>query len=236
MKGYNSPNDAPFESNTGVSNFWDADNFFSSLGPLQFPVPVLLDPAGRPLDPASLVQPSNAGASAGANGSKSAISKSISSSNFRSEVGKGSKGSGEESAEDQALMTKRKKALIASRTNREKRKRQINELKKSNAELFKERMAFRKIVADLQLQVQANREAGKIDLETENELLRAELREHKTFIAQFKSITDGTPVSNAQKHLAALQGANAANGQVLGVLHTRYVSAEEVYACVRLCL
>ena len=223
VMGYNLPSEGPFEVSTDDTNFWDEDNFFNSLAPLQFPETAPLDSAEQPLDTASAEEQKNTDPNVGTISSKS--------NNSSQSASAGKKESGEESVEDQALMTKRKKALVASRTNREKRKRQISELRKSNAELLKERIGFRKIVADLQLQVQTNREAGKIDLKTENELLRAELREHKTFIAQFKSITDGTPVSNSQKHLAALQGASAAIGQVLGVLHTRYVNTEVTYAC-----
>lgn len=130
---------------------------------------------------------------------------------------------GDKNCTDAALLAKRKKAVIAAKANREKRKREIDDLRKSNAELMQERREFRKIVADLQLQVQANREAGEIDLETENELLRAELQEHKSFIAQFKRLADGSAVSNTAKHVATLKGAKAAVGQVLGLINTSTV-------------
>lgn len=127
---------------------------------------------------------------------------------------------GEEKVKEEVL-TKRKKAVLASKATREKKKRQINELRRSNEELMKERMEFTRIIADLQLQAQADRIAGEIDLETENELLRAELQEHKRFIAQFKRVADGSPVSNTEKYAALLKGAKAAVGQVVGLLHTR---------------
>lgn len=124
---------------------------------------------------------------------------------------------------DEKQQLKRKKAIIAAKANREKKKRELKELRRSNAELMKERQEFRRIIADLQLQAQANREAGEIDLETENELLRAELQAHKSFIAQFKRVADGTAVSNKEKHTALLKGAKAAVGQVVGLLNTRYL-------------
>ena len=126
----------------------------------------------------------------------------------------------EELKEDE--VSKRKKAVQAAKANRDRKKRQMEELRRSNVELMKERREFRRIVGELQLRVQASREAGAVDLETENELLRAELQEHKRFIAQFKRLADGTPVSETQKKVALWKGAKAAIGQVVGLLNTRY--------------
>lgn len=132
---------------------------------------------------------------------------------------------GEEKKESEETLLKRKKAAVAaaSRATRAKKKREMEALRERNVELLRERQEFKKIVANLQLKAQANREAGEIDLETENKLLRAELQEHKTFIAQFKRLADGIPVSTTAKNVATLKGAKAAVGQVLGLLNTRYV-------------
>ena len=144
-------------------------------------------------------------------------------------TGSSAKVGGKEESKE-ALLLKRKKAVISAKATREKKKRLMAELRKSNFELMKERRMFRKIIADLQLQVQANREAGEIDLATENELLRAELQEHKSFIAQFKRVADGTPVSKTEKKVALLKGAKAAIGQILGLLHTRYAKSRMLWS------
>ena len=228
--------DAPPDGGVDHANFWDEDTFFNSVGALQLPAASTFLPSDPLGDSFSLFHHVESGIAVDAIGAGAApsleavgsMSPSSARQKNKSKVNglpqrkeKGKKGKGEKSLSERALMVKRKKAVIAAKANREKRKREMNDLRRMNAELIQERKEFRQIIADLQLQAQANRKAGEIDLETENELLRAELQEHKTFLAQFKSITDGTPVSQAEKHMAALKGAKAAIGQVLGVLHTR---------------
>mmetsp|Transcript_11493 Transcript_11493/g.14316 ORF Transcript_11493/g.14316 Transcript_11493/m.14316 type:complete len:390 (-) Transcript_11493:2403-3572(-) len=57
----------------------------------------------------------------------------------------------------------------------------------------------------------------------ENDLLRAELNEHKKFISQFKSVADGLPTTKNGKRVLMLQGADTAVSQVLGLLSTSMV-------------
>lgn len=117
--------------------------------------------------------------------------------------------------------SKRRAAVAAaSRATRAKRKRELEELKEKNFRLEKERETFLNTIADLQIKVQALRDTGSIDLRMENDLLRAELMEHKNFISRFKRIADGMPTTNSAKKLMCKQGSDTAVAQVLGLLST----------------
>mmetsp|Transcript_6594 Transcript_6594/g.7548 ORF Transcript_6594/g.7548 Transcript_6594/m.7548 type:complete len:542 (-) Transcript_6594:2232-3857(-) len=119
---------------------------------------------------------------------------------------------------------KRRAAVAAaSRATRAKRKRELEELKQKNKRLELEREAFLNTIAELQMNVQALRETGSIDLRMENDLLRAELNEHKKFISQFKSVADGLPTTKNGKRVLMLQGADTAVSQVLGLISTSMV-------------
>ena len=63
------------------------------------------------------------------------------------------------------------------------------------------------------MNVQSLRNAGSTDLRMENDLLRAELKEHKAFIAQLKRVADGLPTTNISKRVLMLRGANSAVSQ-----------------------
>eukprot|EP00516_Mucochytrium_quahogii_P011649 CAMPEP_0203787900 /NCGR_PEP_ID=MMETSP0100_2-20121128/2511_1 /ASSEMBLY_ACC=CAM_ASM_000210 /TAXON_ID=96639 /ORGANISM=" , Strain NY0313808BC1" /LENGTH=520 /DNA_ID=CAMNT_0050690509 /DNA_START=343 /DNA_END=1905 /DNA_ORIENTATION=+ len=115
---------------------------------------------------------------------------------------------------------RRAAVAAASRATRAKRKRELEELKEKNVVLEKERENFLNTIADLQMKVQALRETGSIDLRMENDLLRAELMEHKNFISRFKRIADGMPTTNTAKKLMCKQGSDTAIAQVLGLLST----------------
>lgn len=134
----------------------------------------------------------------------------------------GNKKKSQENAEDKKA--KRRAAVAAaSRATRAKRKRELEELKQKNKRLELEREAFLNTIAELQMNVQALRETGSIDLRMENDLLRAELNEHKKFISQFKSVADGLPTTKNGKRVLMLQGADTAVSQVLGLLSTSMV-------------
>ncbi len=125
------------------------------------------------------------------------------------------------SDDNEEKSAKRRAAIAAaSRASRAKRKRELEELKQKNERLEKERESFLNTIADLQMKVQALRETGSIDLRMENDLLRAELMEHKNFISRFKRIADGMPTTNTAKKLMCKQGSDTAVAQVLGLLST----------------
>jgi len=125
---------------------------------------------------------------------------------------------------DEEKTNKRRAAVAAaSRATRAKRKRELEDLRLKNIQLEKERDKFLSTIADLQMKVQSLRETGSVDLRMENDLLRAELKEHKNFIANFKRIADGMPASNSAKKVMIKQGSDTAISQVLGLLATSMV-------------
>jgi hypothetical protein len=81
--------------------------------------------------------------------------------------------------------------------------------------------------------VQALRETGSIDLRMENDLLRAELMEHKNFISRFKRIADGLPTSHSAKKVMLQQGSDTAVAQVLGLLSTSMADPSWQVGCVK---
>uniref|UniRef100_A0A7S3PPU3 BZIP domain-containing protein n=1 Tax=Aplanochytrium stocchinoi TaxID=215587 RepID=A0A7S3PPU3_9STRA len=119
---------------------------------------------------------------------------------------------------------KRRAAVAAaSRATRAKKKRQLEDLRDQHIKLKQEREEFLSKIAELQMNVQSLRNAGSTDLRMENDLLRAELKEHKAFIAQLKRVADGLPTTNISKRVLMLRGANSAVSQVLGLLSTSMV-------------
>mmetsp|Transcript_8898 Transcript_8898/g.10174 ORF Transcript_8898/g.10174 Transcript_8898/m.10174 type:complete len:477 (+) Transcript_8898:223-1653(+) len=116
---------------------------------------------------------------------------------------------------------KRRAAVAAaSRATRAKKKRQLEELRDQHIRLTQEREDFLSTIADLQMNVMALRESGSIDLRLENDLLRAELQEHKQFIGQLRRVVDGLPTTHLGKRVLMLRGADTATSQTLGLLST----------------
>lgn len=85
----------------------------------------------------------------------------------------------------------------ASRKTRLKRKLEKQGLISRNEDLEKEQKSFRKTIAELQSEIQNLKHAqcsnGSIDLKTENLLLRAEVKRHKTFLNHIKFLMDDVP-------------------------------------------
>ena len=86
------------------------------------------------------------------------------------------------------------------------------------------------------MKVQALRETGSIDLRMENDLLRAELGEHKQFISQFKRIADGIPTTKSAKRVMSKQGADTAIAQLLGLASTSSVDSSWQAGYVNECM
>jgi len=133
---------------------------------------------------------------------------------------KGGSAEGEDDDELDKDAKRRAAVAAASRATRAKRKKEMEDLKEKNLRLEDEREMFLNTIADLQMKVQALRETGSIDLRMENDLLRAELMEHKNFISKFKRIADGMPTTTSAKKLMCKQGSDTAIAQVLGLLST----------------
>ena len=62
------------------------------------------------------------------------------------------------------------------------------------------------------------RERGSTDMKVENELLRAQLEEHKRFVSCFKSLCDGAPPTLNAKHKIYKGGSDSAQAHVLGLI------------------
>ena len=127
------------------------------------------------------------------------------------------------SEEERRNQKRRAAVAAASRATRAKRKKELEDLKKKNQDLEREKEQYLDKIAELQMQVQTKRDSGAVDLSMENELLRAELNEHKNFISMFKSVADGVPTTASAKRVICMQGADTAVAQVLGLLSTSLV-------------
>ena len=62
------------------------------------------------------------------------------------------------------------------------------------------------------------RERGSLDMRVENELLRAQLMEHKRFVSCFKHLCDGAPTTLNARHIIYKQGSDSAQAHVLGLI------------------
>jgi len=113
---------------------------------------------------------------------------------------------------------RRKQIAAASRMSRARRKRELNDLRDENERLREERSQFLAKIGELQLKVEALREQGSSDMRVENELLRAQLEEHKRFVACFKRLSEGAPSSLNARHAIYKQGADTAQSHVLGLI------------------
>lgn len=119
---------------------------------------------------------------------------------------------------------KRRAAVAAaSRATRAKRKRELEELKTKNKRLEKQRADYLGTISELQTKVQALRETGSIDIRMENDLLKAELTEHKRFLGHFRNIAQGLPTTDSAKRVMLVQTADSAVSQVFGLLSTSMV-------------
>ena len=102
--------------------------------------------------------------------------------------------------------------------SRARRKRELEDLRDENERLREERSQFLAKIGELQLKVESLREQGSSDMRVENELLRAQLEEHKRFVACFKRLSEGAPSSANARHTIYKQGADTAQAHVLGLI------------------
>jgi len=176
-------------------------------------------------------------------GSRSSRGFSVSSGNYVSngeEAGYGGWGGGQDAEEDSGSVSsagkKRKgsksetedeknkrRAMVAaaSRATRAKRKREKEDLKSRNDKLECDREKYLSHIAVLQTEVQTLRDAGRINLTKENDLLRTEIRKHKAFIMNIVSATTSVPDSTDEEtYRTVKRGSDSAIGQVVGLTYT----------------
>mmetsp|Transcript_10129 Transcript_10129/g.32196 ORF Transcript_10129/g.32196 Transcript_10129/m.32196 type:complete len:419 (-) Transcript_10129:440-1696(-) len=142
---------------------------------------------------------------------------SVSSSGGASGGGSKKREKGEENDEEKKAK-RRKQIAVASRMSRARRKRELEDLRDENERLREERSQFLAKIGELQLKVEALREQGSSDMRVENELLRAQLEEHKRFVSCFKRLSEGAPSSTNARHAIYKQGADTAQAHVLGLI------------------
>jgi len=125
--------------------------------------------------------------------------------------------------------SKRKKKKAAPRGSnsdycrryREKKKQMQDQLKWRHEELTTERDIYLRRIAELQAQVEALRHEGSVDLEKENELLRAEVLKHRQFLQSLIDTLKNLPDTKEDEKIRLLQnGIDSMIGQSLGMAHT----------------
>jgi len=136
--------------------------------------------------------------------------------------------------EDTEWFRKRRQNVArASKNAREKKKREIEVLRTENKRLRHERAEFLNKIEMLQAVLQANREGGQVDLQLENELLKAQLEEHTNFVSAINHIARGIPTNDRTKMRVYKQGADFATQNVLSLL-TRPVTERQSWTRGRL--
>mmetsp|Transcript_6092 Transcript_6092/g.7960 ORF Transcript_6092/g.7960 Transcript_6092/m.7960 type:complete len:427 (-) Transcript_6092:723-2003(-) len=126
-----------------------------------------------------------------------------------------------------AAKKKKKKEYVAAamRKSRAKRKVEREEMKLRSAELEREQIRFKLQIAQLQNEIEAlkncQKEFGYVDLATENRILKAELKRHKSFVYAFKNMAANMPTYTREEKLrVAKTGADSLIGQILGLCYT----------------
>jgi len=121
---------------------------------------------------------------------------------------------GAEESEAEKVKKRRQQIAAASRASRARRKRELEDLRDENKRLREERSQFLSKIGELQMKVEHMRERGSTDMRVENELLRAQLEEHKRFVSCFKKLCDGAPTSLNARHMIYKQGSDSAQEQI----------------------
>jgi hypothetical protein len=111
------------------------------------------------------------------------------------------------------------KVALASKNAREKRKKEFELLMEENTRLREERERFLQHIEMLQQKVIEMREKeGDIDLQLENDLLKAQLYEHSMFVNGLMRMASGVPTTEAQKKQLYRQGADYAVAHINSLL------------------
>jgi len=125
---------------------------------------------------------------------------------------------GDETATLEWLQNKRELVARASKTAREKRRKEVELLRQENKRLKSERAQFLTKIEELNASVQGMRETGGFDLHMENELIKAQLEEHKGFIRGLMQMASGMPSTETSKKRLYKQGADYAATHVMSLL------------------
>jgi len=113
---------------------------------------------------------------------------------------------------------RREQAAKASRTARQKRKREVEKLREENKRLRDERHDFLSKIEQLQLQLEVLRKEREHDGQRENDLLKLQLQAHQEFVDNFMKLAGGMPNSDLSKLAICKQGAEFAQTHALSLL------------------
>ncbi|KAH9252188.1 hypothetical protein BASA81_009780 [Batrachochytrium salamandrivorans] len=125
---------------------------------------------------------------------------------------------GGDSDDGDKVKKRRQQIALASRASRARRKRELDDLRDENKRLREERSQFLGKIGELQEKVETLRERGSTDMRLENELLRAQLEEHKRFVSCFKRLCDGAPSTQNARHQIYKDGSDSAHSHVLAII------------------
>lgn len=111
-----------------------------------------------------------------------------------------------------------------SKQTRQRKKEKVEQERRDNVSLRKDRHNLLKRVADLELEVQGLRGSNAVNLEKENELLAAELKRYKRYVDRIVELTKAETDYPHQETLVALQtGISSSVSQVIGLTYSSLI-------------
>eukprot|EP00924_Labyrinthula_sp_SR-Ha-C_P009478 maker-scaffold_2-snap-gene-25.58-mRNA-1 protein AED:0.01 eAED:0.01 QI:159/1/1/1/1/1/5/221/470 len=124
----------------------------------------------------------------------------------------------EEDTEKDKKLKRRKQIAEASRMSRARRKRELEDLRDENEKLRDERSQFLAKISELQTRVEHLKSLTSSELQVENELLKAQLDQHKSFVNQFRQLSNEAPTAENAKSSIFKQAIETAHARVQGII------------------
>jgi len=127
---------------------------------------------------------------------------------------------------NETLEERKKRVAEVNRRYRERKRDKVQQLKRKNEELEHDQELLKDRIAFLQLEAQMLRGNGTISLEKENELMRAEIQQHKKFLHDVVALTEGTShLSTTERDRILAAGLASTIGQTLGLVYTSIIDS-----------
>lgn len=122
--------------------------------------------------------------------------------------------------EQQRQMRRRAQIAASGRRGRAKRKREKQDLEAKNKKLEEENRQLQATIAELQFEMQrASSEKQRSIFEMENEILKKQVTEHRSFVQQVQQLMKGPNTTSIERKRLIQQGSNSAVAQLLGLLY-----------------